>query len=80
LFVLVCENVLKLHQTRSIGTILSGALLDFNRRRLGGGPLGERRHCESLLGKYRRRTPLCSWDTLVGARQTPNARAICLCV
>ena len=67
LFVLVCENLLKLHETRSIGTIFSRTLFSFNGGGLGGRPGGERPDFKPLFGKYRRGTPLRSRNTLVGA-------------
>jgi hypothetical protein len=76
LFVLVCENLLKLHEAGTVRTIFSRTLLPFNGRRLGGRPGGERRHFKSLLGKYRRSTPLGARDTLVGPRETSDPRAI----
>lgn len=42
LFVLVCENLLKLHETRSIRTILSRTTLHFNRNGFLNIPLRER--------------------------------------
>ena len=76
LFVLLCENLLKLHEARSIRAILSRTLLHFNGRGFGSVPLGKRTCFKSLLGEYRRGTSLGSWNTLVGARQTSHARAI----
>ena len=79
-FVLVCENLLKLHQARSIRTIVPGTTLDFYGRRLLEIPRREGTVFKSLLGEYRRRTPLGAWGALVGARQTSHPGTIGLCV
>jgi hypothetical protein len=57
LFVLLCENLLKLHETGSVRTIVSRTTLDFNGRGFLEIPRREGTVFESLLGEYRRRTP-----------------------
>jgi hypothetical protein len=76
LFVLVCENLLKLHEAGAIRTVVAGTPLHFNRSRFHEIPRWEGTGFKSLFGKYRRGSSLGTGNTLVRAGDTSNARTI----